>query len=135
MTILGYTEKRQDTSTFINGECRDLATLCEDIDDTIKKLEKESSVSLEKVVINFPFGELFVATKKINYRRKRTQSPIDKQELEKIITRAQEISLKKLSSEIYERHAIGKQETELILSRINSFKIDGKTQELVVGKA
>ncbi len=135
VTILWYTEKRQNTSTFINGECRDLATLCEDIDDTIKKLESENTIILERVVINFPFWELFVATKKINYRRSLPHTPIDKVELEKIITRAQEISLKKLSSEIYETHAIGREETELILSRINSFKIDGTLHELVIGKS
>ncbi len=134
ITVLWYTEKRQNTSTFVNGECTDLPWLCEDIDDTIKKLEQEAKVKLEKVVINFPFGELFAATKKINYRRNLPHTPITREELEKIISRAQEISLKKLSGEIYEIHGIGKEETELILSRISSFRIDWVECKVVIGK-
>jgi len=132
VSILGYTEKRQDTSIFVNQECTNLPALCEDIDDTIKKLEKESSIILDRVVINFPFWELFVATKKINYKRRLPHSPIDHDELEIIIKKAEEISLKKLTSEIYETNSIGKEEIELILSRINSFKIDGITKEMVI---
>ncbi len=134
VTLLGYTEKRQDTSTFINGQCTNLAGLCEDIDDTLKKLERESKISLDEVVINFPFGELFAATKKINYKRSRPHTPLDREEIELIISRAQEISLKKLSQEIYETHGIGKEEIELILSRINSFKIDTVEHKVVVGE-
>lgn len=134
VTILGYTEKRQDTASFVNQECTNLAGLCEDINDTIKKLERESKVVLDKVVINFPFGELFVATKKINYKRSFPHTAISKEELEKIIRRAEEISLKKLSAEIYETSGIGKEEIELILSRINSFKIDNQNHDIVIGQ-
>lgn len=132
VTILWYTEKRQDSSTFVNGECTNLAWLCEDINDTIKKLERESKVILDKVIINFPFGELFVSTKKINYKRSFPHTAISGEELEQIISRAQEISLKKLSQEIYETHGIGKEEIELILSRINNFKIDKKSHKIVI---
>lgn len=134
VTVLWYTEKRQDTSIFINQECTNLAALCEDIDDAIKKLEKESKVVLDKVVINFPFGELFVATKKINYKRSLPHTAIDHSELETIIRKAEEISLKKLSGEIYETSGIGKEEIELILSRINSFTIDKKVEKIVIGQ-
>ena len=134
VTILWYTEKRQNTSAFINGECQDLPSLCEDIDDTIKRLEKESKVQLEKVIINFPFGELFAATKKINYKRRLPHTPIDHGELEKIIKRAQEISLEKLAGEIYDTNGIGREEIELILSRIHSFKIDSQEKKIVIGE-
>lgn len=133
VSILGYTEKRQDTNNFINQECRDIIWLSENINQTLKKLEWEIGIDIEKVVVNFPFGELFVSTKKINYKRDFPHSPLKEEELEKIIQRAESISLRKLSEEIKEYSNLGKDELELILSRMNHVSIDGVEQERILG--
>lgn len=131
--ILGYTEKRQDTNNFINQECRDIIGLSENINETLKKLEQEIGFPIEKVVVNFPFGELFVATKKINYKRDFPHNPLKEEEFEKIIERAENISLKKLTEEIKDTSDLGKDETELILSRLNHISIDGVKQDKILG--
>jgi len=133
VTILGYQEKRQDTNNFINQECRNIVELSENIDDTIKKLERTSQIPVENIVVNFPFGELFVSTKKINYKRDLPHSTIKKEELEKIISRAENIGLKSLSNDIREKTGLGKNDLELILSRMNHIKIDGEIQERILG--
>jgi len=55
ISILGYHEKRQDTSFFANQECKNLPGLCKNITDALKKLEKDLDISLDEIVINYPF--------------------------------------------------------------------------------
>lgn len=132
VTILWYREKRQDTNNFINQECLNIVELSENIDEIIKKLEKESSVQIEQIVVNFPFGELFVATKKVNYKRDLPHSSIKKEELEKIIMRAETLGLKSLSGEILDKTGLWKNDLELVLSRMNHIKIDGEVKERIL---
>lgn len=134
VTILWYREKRQDTSNFINQECRNIVELSESINETIKKLESESDIQIDKIVVNFPFGELFVATKKVNYKRNLPHSSVKKEELEKIIMRAENLGLKSLSQDILEKTGLGKNDLELILSRMNHIKIDGEIKERILGE-
>jgi len=133
-TLLGYLEKRQDTNNFINQECRDIVELSENINEAITRLEKQCKITLDQVVVNFPFGELFVATKTMNYKRSLPHAPIKDEELETIIERAENLSLKKLCEEIREKTSLWKDEIELVLSRIHQMKIDGVAHDKLLGE-
>ncbi len=132
--IIGYTEKRQDVSFFSNGECRNLPSLCDNISESIKKLETIHSIKLDQIVINYPFGELFLSSKKINFKRKLPHDTISKDELETIMQSVERLCLKHLSSEIDRLYGLSPQDIQIILSRVNSVTIDGIKQKKVIGK-
>jgi cell division ATPase FtsA len=132
--ILGYTEKRQDISFFSNGECRNLPALCENIGECIARLEETCAVPLDQIVINYPFGELFLSSKKINYKRKLPHNTLQKEELETIMQSVEKLCLKHLASEVDRLYGLSPQDIQIILSRVNSVTIDGMKQKKVISK-
>lgn len=132
--ILGYTEKRQDISYFANQECLNLPGLCNNISEAIEKLEKLLDFPLDDIVINYPFGELFLGSKKINYKRDLPHKKITLEELEKIMTSVEKLCLKSLSEEIDKLYGLSHNEVQILLSRVNTISIDHETQEKIIGK-
>ncbi|MCH8518681.1 hypothetical protein LAT59_02885 [Candidatus Gracilibacteria bacterium] len=68
--ILGYHEKRQDTSLFSNGRCTNLPGLASNISEAIDTLEKKLGLSCEEVICNYPFGEEHLSVSHTNHKRK-----------------------------------------------------------------
>jgi cell division ATPase FtsA len=58
--IIAYHEKRQDISYFANNECLNLPGLCENISEVIQKLEGQANMQFDDLVINYPFGEMYL---------------------------------------------------------------------------
>lgn len=131
--VLGYSEKRQDISYFANQECLNLPGLCENISEAIGKLEKDINLPLEDVIINYPFGELFLASKKINYKRNFPHNTLSLEELNTIIESVEKLCLTSLNKQIDKLYGLSPEEVQILLSRVNSISIDGKRQEKIIG--
>ena len=132
--ILGYTEKRQDISYFANQECLNLPGLCNNITEAIKKLENLIEFPLDNIIINYPFGELFLGSKQINYKRKFPHNDISLSELELIMTSVEKLCLKSLNAQIDKLYGLSEKEVQILLSRVNSISIDGQFHEKIIGK-
>lgn len=132
--LLGYTEKRQDISYFANQECLNLPGLCTNISEAIEKLERETGEQVSDIVINYPFGELFLSSKKINYKRDLAHKNIDLEEIESIMQSVEKLCLKKLIAEVEHMHGLSQDEIQIILSRVNSITLDGKHSAKINGK-
>lgn len=132
--VLSYREKRQDISYFSNNECLNLPGLCENISEIIKKLEEDIGIPLDDIVINYPFWEMFLWSKSINYKRDSSSKKIDIPELEKIMESVEKLCLAKLSSEVERLYGLGKKEVQIILSRVNSISIDSIPSEKIIWK-
>lgn len=132
--ILSYTEKRQDISYFANSECLNLPWLCENILEAISKLEQELELEFCDIVVNYPFGELFLGSKSINYKRDHPHTKITIAELEKIMQSVEKLCLKKLSLEVDRLYGLSPKEVQIILSRVNKISIDGKRHEKIIGQ-
>lgn len=132
--ILAYNEKRQDVSYFANNECLNLPGLCENIGSIIKSLESETETKFSDIVINYPFWELFVGSKNINYKRKHAHKKIDSNELLEVLSSVEKLCLKHLASQIDKFYGLSQKEVQILLSRVNSISIDGKKQEHVIGQ-
>lgn len=131
--ILGYCEKRQDISYFANNECLNLPGLCENISEVLKKLEHLIELPLDDIVINYPFGELFLGSKKINYRRKLPHNKLTLSELEDIMQSVEKLCLKSLNEDIDKLYGLSPKEVQILLSRVNSVSIDWIIQEKIIG--
>lgn len=132
--VLWYSEKRQDMSYFANQECLNLPGLCTNISEAIEKLEKQIDLSLDQVIINYPFGELFLGSKKINYKRKFPHKDISLEELEDIMQRVEKLCLKNLTAQVDKLYGLSESEVQILLSRVNSVSIDGKQHEKIIWK-
>ena len=134
ISILWYHEKRQDISYFANGECHNLPWLCENIIETIKKLETNIDISLGNIIINYPFGELFLSSRKINYKRSLPHSRISTRELEDILWSVEKLCLSRLTDEVDKLYGLTPEELQIILSRVNHVRIDGEKVEKIIWK-
>lgn len=132
--ILGYSEKRQDISYFANNECLNLPWLCENILESIEKLEAQIDFTFDDIVINYPFWELFLGSKSINYKRDHPNEAITISELEDIMQSVEKLCLSKLSLEIDKLYGLSHEEVQIILSRVNKVSIDGKKYEKIIGQ-
>lgn len=132
--ILAYKEKRQDVSYFANNECLNLPGLCENIGSIIKQLESETKTQLQDIVINYPFWELFVWSKHINYKRKHPHKKIDTAELLEILSSVEKLCLKHLASQIDKFYGLSQKEVQILLSRVNSIVLDGKKHNSIIGQ-
>lgn len=132
--LLSYSEKRQDISYFANNECLNLPGLCNNISEAIKKLERESGETLDNIIINYPFWELFLSGKKINHKRKFPHTEISHAEIDSIMQSVENLCLKKLAAEIDKLYGLSRDEIQIILSRVNSISIDGTKYDKILGK-
>lgn len=132
--ILSYREKRQDISYFANNECLNLPGLCENISEVIKKLEEDTGISLQDMIINYPFGELYLWSKSVNYQRDNPHEKISIWELEKIMESVEKLCLRKLTSQVDKLYGLDRKEVQIILSRVNNISIDGISHEKIIGK-
>ena len=133
--ILWYGEKRQSTSYFINGECRNLELLGTSIRDAISKTEKDNHIHVDKVVINYPFGELYFHHHKLSYKRDNESQLITKVELEKILKKTEKIVLEKCFKSIEKKSGFMETDMRLIISSILSFKIDKVPYERIIAES
>jgi len=130
--VLSYQEKRQDLSYFANNECLNLPGLCENISELISKLEAEIQFPIEDIVINYPFGEMFLGSKSINYKRKHPHKDITLPELEDIIQSTEKLCLKSLTSQVDKLYGISNRDVQIILSRVNAIQIDNIPEKKVL---
>ena len=133
--ILWYGEKRQSTSYFINGECRNLELLGTSIRDAISKTEKDCDINVEKIVINYPFGELYFYNHKLSYKREHESQLITKEELEKILKKTENIVLQKCFKSIEKKSGFIETDMRLIISSILSLKIDKVPYERIIAES
>lgn len=132
--VLSYREKRQDISYFANNECLNLPGLCENISEIIKKLEEDIGMDLDDIIINYPFWEMFLWSKSINYKRDSSQKKIDSPELEKIMESVEKLCLSKLTSQVERLYGLSREEVQIILSRVNSISLDSNLCEKIIWK-
>ena len=132
--VLAYGEKRQDLSYFANNECLNLPGLCDNIGNIISKIESESGYKFDDIVINYPFGELFLGSKSINYKRKHPHKKIDTTELLEILGSVEKLCLKHLAGKIDKFYGLSQKEVQILLSRVNSISIDSKKLDKVIGQ-
>ena len=133
--ILWYSEKRQDTSLFSNGQCINLPWLAANISEILSSLEKKLWVHIEQIVCNYPFWEEHLSITHSNHPRKKPETLISEQELEWLILKAEKICLVKWASEIEKLYGLKNSELDIILSRITSIELDGKKTEKIIGKS
>jgi hypothetical protein len=132
--ILGYHEKRQDTSFFAWNECINVLGLCENIRDMIQYLESKIEKEINDIIISYPFGELFLSSKDLSYRRNSPEEEITRAELKKIITRLESMSLNYEIQKIWKENGYQEDQLGVILSRIHALRLDGKQQDHILGK-
>ena len=133
--ILGYYEKRQDTSLFSNGRCVNLPWLAANISEAINTLEKKLWIYIEEIICNYPFWEEHLSITHSNHPRKKVDKPIDIWELEWVVLSAEKICLVKWASEIEKLYGLKNSELDIILSRITKIEIDWKKTEKIIGKS
>jgi len=131
--ILAYSEKRQSTSYFVNGECKNLEMLGTSIKDAIRKTEKDHEIIIKDIILNFPFGELFFYGNKLNYKRENEKFPLSKPELEKILGKTQKLMIDKSFKNIEKKTGFTEEDLKLMLSSIVDIKIDKTHVAKVVG--
>lgn len=132
--ILWYHEKRQDITLFSNQECHDLPGLCESISQALAYVEDMIGLKLPDIVLNYPFGELYTGSKYINYKRKKSEVPLSIEELEHIMEKVEKLSIQALSEEAQDMYGLSLHDQQILLSRVNSIKIDGRNIKKAVGK-
>lgn len=133
VTILWYGEKRQSTSYFINGECKNLELLGTSIKDAISKTQEQYDVNVERIVINYPFGELYFHNHKLSYKRDHQSEIITKEELEKILKKTEKIVLQKCFKSIEKKSGFIETDMRLIISSILQLKIDTIPYQRIIG--
>ena len=132
--VLSYREKRQDISYFANNECLNLPWLCENISEIIKRLEEDIELDLDDIIINYPFWEMFLGSKSINYKRDSSHKKIDIPELEKIMESVEKLCLGKLTSQVDKLYGLSKDEVQIILSRVDNISLDWAACEKIIWK-
>lgn len=127
LDLLWYGEKRSFIIGYSNiNESMTTKQICEHIWDGIQKAEINANTKIEEIIINIPFQELFFEFSKVNYIRKNTKTPINKEELNQIIENLKEISLRKAFQNIQKNNSYPKEQLKLIISNISNILLDKK---------
>lgn len=125
-TLIWYWEKRQDISCLLNGDCADIELLSENIKIALNKAEQNAKKTIKNVIINFPFSDIFFSLKRINYKRKNWDLTITKEELEKILSKSEDLILKRSINNIKSKSWYSEDDLKLIIWNIIKLEIDKK---------
>lgn len=130
-----YVEKRQDESHFVNNQCVDFWWLSENISTLISQFKKHPADGDYKLVVSYPFWDIFTKSKKINYKRDNPRNPINHNELEKIIESVEKLCIEWSKKDIYNEHFKTLSDMHIILSKIGNISIDNVVYPRVIGNS
>jgi len=122
--ILHYHEKRQDTSYFVWSECINHQWLSENIGEILSIIEKASLQKFDNIILSYPFSEIEVFFRSVNYKRKNPEKLMNIWELEEVFSWIQKQILNGVSEEIESHTGRNFSDFHIILSEILSMKID-----------
>lgn len=128
-----YQEKRQNTSFFSNGECRNIHWLTESIKELQEKLCESEKKDSYKLIINYPFWKLHTTALVSNFPRN-TENPISQSECINILADAERKCLTKEATDIEKLYGSHLAERDIIFSRITSLSCDGKKCHHIIWK-
>ncbi len=134
ITLLWYWEKRQWNSCFLNWECEDIEVLTDNVRIALEKAELNAWKKIKKVVISFPFTDMFFSSKKISYKRKEKNEPIIRKELEEILENSEDIVLRRTTDNIKKISWFQKEELKLIIWNILQIDLDKKKKKHILWK-
>ena len=97
-------------------------------------MERQLDIPLDDIVINYPFGEIFLASKTIHHQREHPKQEILEAELVHIFEKSEKICLKQLAGMGDELYGIQNKDLQILLSRVNTLKLDGNLEEKVLHK-
>ena len=122
--LIWYWEKRQDEKYIFMQEIQSLEWITQNINDAIKKAEKDAWITVNNVIINSPSLNLFSTFLKVNYIRKNNNKKIDQNELYDIIEYIETIALKDHYNYIKKYFWYKKHDLKILISNISKIKID-----------
>lgn len=128
----GYSEKRQENSSFLFGEPKDFDTICENINIALKKSEKGKEA--KEVLLNLISSQSFFHSRRINFTRNSPETPISEEEIIDILKKFQKKYLHESYEEIYKKSALKKQDLVLIFSSIWEIRVNGEKMDIPIGK-
>ena len=128
----GYSEKRQENTSFLLGEPKDFNTICENINLALKKSEKGKEI--KEVLVNLMSPQSFLFSRRINFSRKSPDTPISEEEILDILKSFQKKYLQESYEEIYKKSAYKKQDLTLIFSSIGEIRLNGEKVDIPIGK-
>ncbi len=124
VTILWYAEKRQETSHIIGSEIANIEWVALTIEEVIEKALKWVNSTPKDIIINIPTSTIVSSGNKIMYARTQKETPIDLNELDYIIAKAEKQALNDAKREITKKTWYLDVDMKLITSSITNIKID-----------
>ena len=124
VTILWYGEKRQEISHIIGSEIANIEWVALTIEEVIQKALKWVNTTPKDIIINIPSSTIVSSGNKIMYARTQKDTPIDLNELDYIIAKAEKQALLDAKREITKKTWYLDVDMKLITSSITNIKID-----------
>ncbi len=123
--LISYAEKRQNREDFIAWEIADIEWIIETIEDALLKIKKDLWSIPADVIMNIPSNKINTITSRVDYERKKQDSPISIPELDTIIYKTEFANLEKAKKEIEEKTGYIDTDLKLVTSSITKILIDG----------
>ncbi len=124
VTLLWYAEKRQETSHIIGTEIANIEWVAHTIEEVMEKALKWVNATPKDIIINIPTSTIVSSGNKIVYSRNDKDTPIDLNELDYIIAKAEKKALSDAKKEITKKTGYLDVDMKLITSSITNIKID-----------
>lgn len=125
VTVLSYAEKRQEASDIIWSEIANIEWVSNTIEQALDKIVKVHNINPNDIIINIPTSTIVSCGKSINYSRDKKDENISIEELDYIIGKAENESLKNAKVEITNKTWFSEVDMKLITSSITDMNIDG----------
>lgn len=124
LKVLWYWEKRQEINDILHWEISNISWVSKSIKDALLKASKKAWAIPKNIILNIPSSHIIPELNEINYKRQQISRPIDMEELDNIISKTEEYSLKKAQNDILRKTWYSSVDVKLVTSSITKILID-----------
>jgi len=124
INILGYWEKKQETSDIIGSEIANIEWVSNTIALALDKLLKDKNINPHDIIINIPTSTIISCGKNLSYTRSISDENISIEELDYIVAKAEKEALSEAKIQIYNKTGYSEVDMKLITSSITDINID-----------
>jgi len=132
--LIWYGEKRQDLNDIYLQEIKNIENVCENIKQAVEKAEIDAKMKVQEFMVNIPTSNIFFESSTVNYIKQEPEKEIDDESMYKILKDIELNIFKNHYKRIKSSSGYDKNDLRLIISNISNIMLDSQPSKVLLGK-
>lgn len=132
--LIWYWEKRQDLNDIYLQEIKNIENVCENIKQAVEKAEIDAKIKIKEIMISIPTSNIFFESSSANYIKQEPEKEINDDSMYNILKDIELNIFKNHYKRIKSSSGYDKNDLKLIISNISNIKLDWVSSKVLIWK-